>query len=139
MSLLIRFFKTSDADSIVEILKRNGQYDYPDIEGPDAMARVAECDAAVFLVSEINSVVVGCIRATYDGSRAMIHLLSVLPEYQHKKIGTKLVESVIQELSTRGAPTASVTANDSSKGFWNKLGFLQLPVFVMLKSNEKAK
>ena len=134
MSFLIRPFKATDADNIVEILKRNGQYDHPSIEGPEAMARVAKCDAAVFLVAEINSTVAGCIRATYDGSRAMIHLLSVLPEYQNLKIGTTLVESVVHVLSTRGAPTTSVTVTDSSEGFWSKLGFEKLPVFLMLRN-----
>ncbi len=136
MSVLARPFRTSDADSIVEILKRNGQYYYPTIEGPEAMARVAECDAAVFLVAEVNSLVVGCIRATYDGSRAMIHLLSVIPEYQNRRIGTDLVGAITRELSSRGAPTISVTVTDASQGFWSKLGFTKLPVFLMLKEIE---
>lgn len=134
MPLLIRPFKATDVEYIVEILKRNGQYDSPTIEGPEAMTRVAECDAAVFLVADIDSIVAGCIRATYDGSRAMIHLLSVHPEYQGQKIGSKLVESIIHALSARGSPTISVTVTDSSEGFWLKLGFEKLPVFLMLKS-----
>jgi N-acetylglutamate synthase-like GNAT family acetyltransferase len=69
----------------------------------------------------------------YDGSRAIIHLLSIHPKYQHKGIGTNLVESVIKTLVERGAPTISVTVNDSSKGFWDQLGFAELPVFLMLK------
>ena len=131
--MLIRAYHPADAHEIVEILKLNGQFGYPDIEGPEAMNRVSKCDAAVFLVAEVDSTLVGCIKATYDGSRAMIHLLSVLPAYQYQKIGTSLVESVINELSLMGAPTTSVTATDSSERFWAKLGFEKLPVFVMLK------
>jgi len=133
VSFLIRPFRVTDEDNIVDILKRNGQYDYPSIEGPEAMERVAECDATVFLVAEISSTVVGCIRAMYDGSRAMIHLLSVLPEYQGLGIGTGLFESVVHILSARGASTISVTVTDSSEDFWSKLGFDKLPVFLMLR------
>ena len=133
MSYTIRPFKFADAEQIVKILKQNGQYDYPNVEGPEAMARVAECDAAVFLVAVMNSRVIGCIRATYDGSRAMIHLLSIMPEYQTQKIGTALVESVIDILKNRGAPTVSVTVNDASAGFWEKLGFEKMPVYIMLR------
>jgi len=133
VSFLIRPFRVTDEDNIVDILKRNGQYDYPSIEGPEAMERVAKCGAAVFLVAEISSTVVGCIRATYDGSRAMIHLLSVLPEYQGLGIGTGLFESVVHILSARGASTISVTVTDSSEDFWSKLGFDKLPVFLMLR------
>jgi len=136
MSYTIRPFKLADAEQIVEILKKNGQYDYPNVEGPEAMARLVECDVVVFLVAEMNSKVIGCIRATYDGSRAMIHLLSVQPEYQIQKIGTSLVKSVIDILSKRGAPTVSVTVNDASAGFWSKLGFEKLPVFIMLRNTD---
>ncbi len=137
MPVVIRAYGPEDAGSIVEILKKNGQFDHPDIEGPEAMERVSNCSASVFLVAEKDSATVGCIKAIYDGSRAMIHLLSVLQEYQHQQIGTSLVESVIGELSLRGAPTTSVTATNSSEGFWAKLGFEKLPVFVMLKSDNK--
>lgn len=133
MSIKIRRFIPYDIDDIVEILRVNRQYDYPNVEGPEAMMRIAECDAAIFLVAEIDSKTIGCIRATYDGSRAMIHLLSVHPEYQYRGIGTNLVESIIEILSDRGAPTVSVTVTSSSKGFWNKLGFTEIPVFLMLK------
>jgi N-acetylglutamate synthase-like GNAT family acetyltransferase len=133
MPVKIRRFIPGDIESIVEILKENGQYSYPDVEGPEAMLRVAKCDAAVFLVAEIDSKTIGCVHAVYDGSRAIIHLLSIHPKYQHKGIGTNLVESVIKTLVERGAPTISVTVNDSSKGFWDQLGFAELPVFLMLK------
>jgi N-acetylglutamate synthase-like GNAT family acetyltransferase len=129
----IRRFIPDDIDYIIDILKVNGQYDHPKVEGPEAMLRIAECDAAIFLVAERDSKIIGCIRATYDGSRAMIHLLSVHPEYQHRGVGTNLVESIIKILNDRGAPTVSVTATSSSKGFWNKLGFAEIPVFLMLK------
>jgi N-acetylglutamate synthase-like GNAT family acetyltransferase len=134
MAIIIRPFEAKDADCLVEILKLNQQYSYPDVDGPEAMLRVAKCDAAVFLVAETDSRAVGCIRATYDGARAMIHLLSVHPEYQNHGIGTKLVKAAIKELKARGAPTVSVTVTDASKGYWDKLGFEQIPSFLMLKT-----
>jgi N-acetylglutamate synthase-like GNAT family acetyltransferase len=137
MPVTIRAFQPEDANSIVDILKKNGQFDHPNVEGPEAMERVSNCNSAVFLIAEKDSAIVGCIRATYDGSRAMIHLLSVLPENQFQHIGTSLVNSAIAELSLRGAPTTSVTVTTSSEDFWAKLGFEKLPVYLMLKSNHK--
>jgi ribosomal protein S18 acetylase RimI-like enzyme len=134
MPVKIRRFVPDDVAYLVEILKANGQYSYPEVEGPEAMLRVAKCEAAVFLVAETDSKTIGCVRAVYDGSRALIHLLSIHPEYQRRGIGTKLVESVIKTLNERGSPTISVTVNNSSRGFWDKLGFTELPVFLMLKS-----
>ena len=134
MPIIIRHFEPKDSDYLVEILKMNRQYSYPNVDGPEAMLRVAQCHAAIFLTAADNERAVGCIRANYDGARAMIHLLSVHPEYQNRGIGTKLVKAAIKELKARGAPTVSVTVTHASKGYWDKLGFEQVPAFLMLKT-----
>jgi N-acetylglutamate synthase-like GNAT family acetyltransferase len=134
LSIKIRSFESEDVEYLVEILKLNNQYSYPNIDGPEAMLRVSKCDAAIFLVAADEGKAVGCVRAIYDGSRALIHLLSVHPEYQNNGTGTKLVKSAMVELKQRGAPTVSVTVTDASKGYWAKLGFATLPVHLMLIS-----
>jgi N-acetylglutamate synthase-like GNAT family acetyltransferase len=98
------------------------------------MLRVAKYDAAAFLVAINGDKVVGCIRAVYDGSRAIIHLLSMHPDYQKHGTGTKLVKSAVAELKRRGAPTVSVTVTNASMGYWVKLGFKTLPVHLMLRT-----
>jgi len=131
----IREFTESDSESLVEILQLNGQYDYPDIEGPAAMLRVSQCHAAVFLVAEVDGAVKGMARAVYDGSRALIHLLSVHPSAQGHGIGRVLVAAVESELARRGATGTTVTASKKSMVFWEKQGFQRLPVELMLKEN----
>ena len=98
----VRDYRHSDAEHLVEILKLNGQYEYPHVEGPDAMDRVAECGAAIALVAEDDSRVVGYIRAVYDGARALIHLLTVHPDMQRKGVGAALLAAVEDELRKRG-------------------------------------
>jgi len=95
------------------------------------MARVAACDAAIFLVAEENGQIQGFVRAVYDGSRALIHLLSVHPSAQNKSIGSSLLSAVEKELYQRGAPSVSVTVTENSAGFWEKQGFDHLPVQLM--------
>lgn len=137
--MVIRNFRERDAPDLVSILRLNGQFGHPDVEGPEAMEKVARCVAAVFLVAETDKgQVTGCIKAVYDGSRALIHLLSVHPEHQRRGIGTALFHAVASELAARGAPTVSVTVNDENAAFWGKLGFTRLPVFLMLKSLDSA-
>ena len=134
MAFKIRPFRAEDAARLVEILTENGQYSHPAVEGPDAMARAARSDATVFLVAVSHSgTPVGIARAIYDGTRAMIHLLSVARDAQRCGIGTALVVAVQSELRRRGAPTVSVTVTESSAPFWARLGFADLPVRLMLK------
>ena len=86
-SIAVRRFREANIAPLVRILTANGQYDFPEVEGPEAMRRVGLCSATVFLCAEIDNKVAGCIRATYDGARAIIHLLSVDPQFQNQNIG----------------------------------------------------
>lgn len=131
--MIIRNYNESDSGSIVEILKLNKQYDYPNMEGPNAMNRVADCDAAISLVAEADIGVVGYIKAIYDGSRSLIHLISVHPDYQNKGVGSALLKTVEDELKKRGAPGTTVSVTDKSVEFWEKKGFTRIPVFLMIK------
>lgn len=129
----IREFESSDAECLVEILRLNGQYSSAEVEGPAAMERFAQCDVALFLVAEEGGRPKGLLRAVYDGSRAMVHLLSVHPEYHRKGVGSDLLVAAQSELRRRGAPSLSVTVTEESADFWEKQGFSRLPVFLMLK------
>ena len=59
MNVHIRPFAQGDGEQLVDILKQNGQFGHPEVEGIAAMCRVASCDAAVFLVAEVNGEPVG--------------------------------------------------------------------------------
>jgi len=128
----IRKFEVNDIEDLIEILRLNNQYGCPEIDGPDAMKKIQLCAAAVFLVCEINSKAVGLVRGAYDGSRALIHQLSVHPKHQGKGIGKSLVKEIAKEFSKRGAPSVSATVNEKSVEFWKKVGFERVPVFLVL-------
>jgi GNAT superfamily N-acetyltransferase len=132
MAIQVRPFKDEDAETLAEILRLNGQYDHPEVEGRDCMRRAAKCDAVIFLVAEKESQPLGLIRGVYDGARALIHLLSVDPRHQHRGIGSLLVDSIKAEFARRGSPGTTVTVSEKSAPFWEKIGFRRLPVFVML-------
>jgi len=129
--MTIRNFRLEDIDELVEILKNNNQYNFPEVDGPDAMKRVKNCNSAIFLVYERNSNVVGFIRGSYDGSRAMIHQLSILSEYQKNGIGKELVKKIINRFKRIGANTVSATITEQSYEFWKKIGFNKLEVFLV--------
>jgi len=118
----IRDFVPSDSQKIVEILKENQQYGHPELDGPDAMLRVRKCSAAEFLVAEEDLQVVGFIRGVYDGSRALIHIASVQPEYQRRGIGKALVLEISRRFKAQGASSLMVTV-PGEMDFWRKVNF----------------
>ena len=120
----IRDFRPQDVDALVDILKANQQYGHPEIDGPQAMLRVEECQAAEFLVAESGEQVVGMIRGTYDGSRAVIYLASVHPDHQRHGIGRALVIEIARRFKERGAGSIAVIV-PGDVGFWKKMRFRQ--------------
>ena len=129
--MLIRDFQLKDIDEIVEVLKLNNQYGFPEVDGPEAMKRVKACSAAVFLVCEIDGRVVGVVRGNYDGSRAIIHQLSVHPAYQRRGLGAALVREIVKKFQQMGAPTVSATVTERSLPFWQKVGFRKTNVLLV--------
>ena len=120
----IRDFDPKDVEPLVGILKANQQYGHPDIDGPEAMLRVRDCQAAEFLVAQADDQLVGMIRGTYDGSRAVIYLASVHPAHQRQGIGRALVMEIAHRFQARGAGSIAVIVPGEA-AFWKKMGFRQ--------------
>ena len=120
--MIIRDFFPEDADDLVNILKANQQYGHPNIDGPEAMLRVHACDAAEFIVAEEDERVLGMARGVYDGSRALLHIISVDPQYQRRGIGKALLCEIAKRFQARGAHDLAVTV-PGEVGFWKKYGF----------------
>jgi ribosomal protein S18 acetylase RimI-like enzyme len=121
--MLIRDFRRDDCDVLVEILKANLQYGDPSTEGPEAMLRVQQCKAAVFLVAEDQGKPIGFSRGVYDGSKALIHIVSVRPDLQRRGVGTALVRETARRFKERGASNLAVTVPGDNLEFWKKLSF----------------
>lgn len=122
--MIIRDFRPEDAEALVNILKANQQYGHPDMDGPEAMLQVHRCQAAEFLVAEKEGEVVGLIRGTFDGSRAIIYLASVHPDHQRQGIGRALVREIARRFKARGASSISVIVPGDAD-FWKKMRFRQ--------------
>ena len=108
--MLIRDFVPADCGQLVEVLKANLQFGHPEIDGPETMLRGGDCAAAEFLVAEEDGRAVGLIRGVFDGSRAVVHVISVHPDYQRRGIGTDLVSEIAKRLKAKGANNLSVIA-----------------------------
>ena len=127
---LIRDFRLPDVDEVVEILQLNGKYGFKEVDGLEAMKRVKACKSMIFLVCESEGKVVGAVRGSYDGSRAVIHQLSVHPAHQRIGIGTALVKEAMKGFQRMRAPTTSATVKEKSLLFWEKVGFRKTKAFI---------
>ncbi|MBU4246111.1 MAG: GNAT family N-acetyltransferase [Nanoarchaeota archaeon] len=104
----------------------------PAIDGKKAMEMIKKRMGRYFLAAKENNLVLGFIRATYDGSRALIQQMAVKKTHQRKGIGKKLIFEVCKRLRKDGAPTVSVTSTEKSCPYYEKLSFKKLPITLML-------
>lgn len=75
-----------------------------------------------FVVAKYGELVVGCIRVkVFDGGILELSSLAVLPEYQNKGIGSKLVKNFLQFEQSR--PIFLLTSLDK-ESFYKKFGFI---------------
>ncbi|MCK5309912.1 MAG: GNAT family N-acetyltransferase [Thermoplasmata archaeon] len=134
----IRQATIDDIDAAIKITKANGHFWTPEVDGPEALARILERESNIFLVYE-DEVVIGFVLGSWDGARAFIHKISVEPGIREKGIGALLVAEAIERFRKMGAPTVAVAAADGSREeeqdsttFWKKVGFEPIPARLMI-------
>ncbi|HEY98026.1 MAG TPA: GNAT family N-acetyltransferase [Dehalococcoidia bacterium] len=90
-----------------------------------ALELVLRHDADLLLVAETNGQIIGTIMGGWDGWRANIYRLAVLPQFRRQGIGRALVGELEFHFRQKGAQKISilVEGNDElAKVFWNALG-----------------
>ena len=135
----IRKARKSDAPRMVEIMEANHHYYTPEVDGVEAIARQLRMRHNVILVSKSGKQVVGFVLGTWDGARAFLFKMSVHPDFQKQGIGTMLVREAARLYRDMGAVTIGLSAADgtggesnNAVGFWEKLGFEQIPARLMI-------
>ena len=103
-------------------------------------------DPDLFLVAEEedtqgNRQIVGAVMGGYDGRRAWIYHLAVLPEHQGKGIGRQLLEEVEQRLFARGCERISLfvePTNHSVFKFYQKVGYELRETLLFMQKKLRA-
>jgi ribosomal protein S18 acetylase RimI-like enzyme len=80
----------------------------------------------MFLIALLNGKLIGSVMVGYEGHRGWLNYLAVLPDYQNRGYGRKLVEKAIAELLKLGCLKLNVQireSNISAVRFYERLGF----------------
>lgn len=80
----------------------------------------------LFFVALLNDKVIGSVMVGYEGHRGWLNYLAVLPDYQKRGYGRKLVEKAIDELRKLGCLKVNLQVrgrNISAVDFYKHLGF----------------
>lgn len=122
----VRAAGPDDADAVLDLwaVARSAAAVTPD-DAP-SVNRLIEHTAGALLVAELDGVVVGALIAAWDGWRATMYRLAVLPEVRRQGVGRRLVEEGHRRLRARGAPrVTALVAHDEvdATGLWSAAGY----------------
>jgi histone acetyltransferase (RNA polymerase elongator complex component) len=150
-SLQIRYFADDDASQVLDIRRRNleqaDKNDYSieiiqkmiDTLTCEKLVAIAKDPQRIILVAVNNSQVVGSASLYEDNVRLMF----VDPDFQHKGIGTQLLQIIEKVAKEKGIAKLSLKSSLPAEGFYQGFGYLSErrestpdmgPVILMSKS-----
>lgn len=125
--ILISGFTMDDLPVVHVLWQRSGLWMRPS-DGPEATALKLERDPDLFLVArDREGVIVGTVMGGWDGRRAYVYHLAVLPERLREGIGSLLMDELEERFRKLGALKAKlqiITDNDASRAFFERRGYL---------------
>ncbi len=128
--MLIRAYGFADAEAVVALwlacdLTRPWNDPHADIE------RKLVDSPELFLVGEVDGVVMGSVMAGYDGHRGWINYLAVHPTRQGRGLGRELMAAAEERLAALGCAKINLQVrdgNDVAQRFYEAIGYTQQPL-----------
>ncbi len=140
MTFDIRPFSSDDYEDVIALWRSSGLT----IKFSDALPELEKLCAVTpnrFLVAESHDEagakrVIGAIIGAFDGRRAWIYHLAVLPKARRGGVATRLVRELEQHLRASGASKINLLVepeNVNARQFYKTLGFSEIPFAFFTK------
>ena len=125
MTLEIITYKPEFQDAVVDLWKKCNLIT-PQNDPVEDIKKKTDFQPELFLIGLLIGKVIGSLMVGYEGHRGWINYLAVLPEYQKKGYGRKLVERAIEELTRLGCQKVNLQVRETNLyiiDFYKHLGF----------------
>jgi ribosomal protein S18 acetylase RimI-like enzyme len=121
----IRKFESSDQQAVIKLW---GDCDLivPWNDPTKDIQRKIDIDSELFLVGELNNVIIASVMGGYEGHRGCINYLAVSPEYQGAGYGRKIMQAVEILIKGKGCPKINLQVRESNKdiiNFYKAIGY----------------
>ena len=123
--MLVREFKISDYDAVVELWKDTRLIIRPG-DDRNGIELKLQRDPDLFLVATDDEDVIGVVMGAWDGRRGWINHLAVRPSRQRKGIGKLLIGELEKRLKRKGAKKVNAQIyqwNTESIEFFKAVGY----------------
>ena len=120
---------TMDDYPVVHVLWQRGDLWVAPSDGPQATLLKLTRDPELFLVArDADGRIVGTVMGGWDGRRAYVYHLAVLPELRRHGIADALMDELEERFRRLGAlkaKTQILVENDVSRAFFSRRGYLR--------------
>jgi ribosomal protein S18 acetylase RimI-like enzyme len=131
----IRAFSEEDYDAVVHVWREAGLTIKPSDALPE-LRKVMDRNPGLFLVMEMDGAVCGAVIGAWDGRRAWVYHLAVLPALQGRGLGRMLMDALERRLIAIGATKVNLLVERGNAGvanFYGKLGYAADELLFMTK------
>ena len=135
------FIAEPDAAEIRQITylyRTAGWWDTEDDANHDLVRRII-AGSHCFLTAREGSSLIGMGRAVSDGvNDAYLQDVMVLPNFWHRGVGSRIVETLVERLRYDGLRWIGLIAGNQSHPFYKQLGFEEMPFSTPMLLTGKA-
>jgi ribosomal protein S18 acetylase RimI-like enzyme len=131
--MLIRPFAPADTEPVLALWNRCG-LTRPWNDPRKDIARKLTVQPELFLIGELDGVIVATAMAGYDGHRGWVNYLGVDPAHRRTGLGGELMAAIERELRARGCPKVSLMVRDGNQdaiAFYGARGYAVDGVVVL--------
>ncbi|ANJ29050.1 GCN5 family acetyltransferase [Agromyces aureus] len=117
-----------DIGGLIAFWQVAGENDGRPVDTPDAVARQLERDPDALIVARAEGRIVGTVIAGYDGWRAHLYRLAVLPSHRRRGIARELMRRAEARLAAFGVSRIDAMVlehNELGQSLWSSLGYTQ--------------
>ena len=125
----LRPFSSDDYDQVIKRWRLSGLT----IKASDSLVEIEKLQALNpnrFLVAESNMGMVGTVIGAFEGRRAWIYHLAVLPHVRRRGVGQLLIREIERLLYTDGAMKVNLLVEPENKvaaHFYRSMGYSEVP------------
>lgn len=126
----VRAALPDEVEEILELWRVAGENTERPTDRRDAVDRLLERDPGAVLVAVEDGRVVGTVIAGWDGWRAHLYRLAVLPQERRRGIARALLDAASRRLTALGARRLDamvLEGNDGGRHLWDAAGYTRQP------------
>lgn len=127
----VRSFQLSDYRPVTELLETVLSEECYELT-MEAFGRQLSWDSELVLVASVGDEIAGIIIGTIDNNKGYYYRIAVLPDYQRRGLGKRLIESLRTRFEQRNVSKIMITADEHNEpilSLYESLGYAATDFF----------